>query len=213
MGLGTDRNSIIISFIVALFGVRRPATVLRVIPGIIINAVKAFALWLRAHVFVEHMKRVPPATTHCDATPAVSGIVRASRITTASEHVFPCLMSGRMSHAMYRRSLYCRFCFQAATGTGESCSSCQAAFSNNNNRFALTQAFPMSCIVMYMSKRLYGETMKLLSGKISIHNILRRCVRKEGCMEGSRKLLFGRSTLSIPECYTTYALYEVMSLA
>ena len=205
-----DCYSMVCARVVALFSRSTPPTVLGAIASGVVDAIKTFPLWLFPHVIEKCLERVTPCRAYVNPSAAVVTEAFIVRVFAALYHAKPnlvrqcvrlavCCVSNFDARFIKTATRTCTAIFQVATIDSRRCPT-------------RTQALPVRTATLNVRKRLNGQTTKRLSGQIkTFHNILRRCVRKEGCMEGSRKLLFGRSTLSIPEYYNTHAMYEVMS--
>lgn len=76
-------------FIVGLFGIGGPTTVLGTIGTIIVDPINACAIRSHAHIGKECQKASFPAVTDGNATPAVAPIVGCFRIQTASLNAEP----------------------------------------------------------------------------------------------------------------------------
>ena len=129
-GFTIERQHMVNTCVVALFGNSRPSTVLRRVWAIVVNAVKRMPLWTHAHVIEEILKRFTPAVANFNASVAVILEAYIVWVVTSAEHLIV-----RSPHRMIRQTvrqiqLGCKLSLQAP-----------AAFRSAFNQMALGNDF------------------------------------------------------------------------
>lgn len=129
-GFTIERQYMVDTCVVALFGNSRPSTILRRVWAIVVNAVERMPLWTHAHVIEKILKRFTPAVANFNASVAVILEAYIVRVVTSAEHLIVRSPHGMIRQTVRHFQLGCKLFLQAP-----------AAFRSTFNQMALGNGF------------------------------------------------------------------------